>query len=100
MKPLVDITEVHPLEGHWVRLRFSDDVVMDVDLSEMLSGGGVFEPIYDDPEVFRSVRVNPDTGTIEWPGEVDLDAEVLYGREEPASGTRIRRERVSDPPAS
>ena len=34
------------------------------------------------------VAVNPEGGTVELPGEVDLDPEALYGRYESASGHR------------
>ena len=30
------------------------------------------------PEFFREVSVNRETGTVEWPGGVDLDPDVLY----------------------
>jgi hypothetical protein len=36
--------------------------------------------------------VSPETHTVDWTGEVDLDADVLYGRYEPASDVRIRSE--------
>lgn len=41
--------------------------------------------------------MNPETGTVEWPGEVDLDPEVLYGHFEPASGARISRRTLREP---
>jgi hypothetical protein len=41
--------------------------------------------------------VNPESQTIEWPGEIDLDPEVLYGRYEPASGAQITRRTVREP---
>jgi hypothetical protein len=47
--------------------------------------------------VFEQVAVNPESRTVEWPGEVDLDPEVLYGRYEPASGHRIERRTVREP---
>ncbi len=46
---------------------------------------------------FEKVRVNPETRTVEWPGEVDLDPEVLYGRFEPASGVSILRRTIRRP---
>ena len=49
----------------------------DVDLSELLSAGGVFAPIYERREIFEQARVNPESRTVEWPGEIDLDPEVL-----------------------
>jgi len=97
MNEIVYVTGVDPLDGFWVRLAFSDGAVKEIDLSELLAAGGVFTPIYKQREVFEQVAVNPESGTVEWPGEVDLDPEVLYGRYEPASGHRIERRTVREP---
>ena len=94
---LVRIVDVRPLHGHWVRLWFTNGVVKDVDLSEALAGGGVFEEIHRDRDIFEQVRVNPESRTIEWPGGVDLDPDVLYGTFEPADGIRITRRVVNEP---
>jgi hypothetical protein len=88
------VTAVEALDGFLIRAAFSDGAVKEVDLSELLSRGGVFESIRTSRSEFEAVRVNPDTGTVEWPGEVDLDAEALYGRFEPASGVAIHRRTV------
>lgn len=69
----------------------------EIDPGEVVSGGGVFEAIFARREVFDQVRVNPESKTIEWPGDVDLDPEVLYGRFEPASGARIERRTLKTP---
>lgn len=63
----------------------------------MLARGGVFAPIRDSRDLFEQVRVNPETQTIEWPGEIDLDPDVLYGRFEPASGVTLERRIVRAP---
>ena len=97
MTQIISVTEVEPLEGLRIRASFSDGAVKEIDLSDLLSGGGVFTPIYEEREVFEQVAVNPETGTVEWPGEVDLDPEVLYGRYGPASGHRIERRTVKQP---
>ena len=39
----------------------------------------IFEPLNDDA-FFAQVRVNPETGTIEWPNGADLDPDVLYSK--------------------
>jgi len=39
--------------------------------------GEVFEPLRD-PEVFAQVKINPETGTIEWPNGADLAPEFLH----------------------
>jgi hypothetical protein len=100
MTELIRIEDVEPLNGYWVRLTFSDGAVKDVDLGEIVARGGVFAPIRDDRSVFERVRVNGDTHTVEWPGEVDLDAQVLYGRFEPDGGVRLTRRTVRKPSAT
>lgn len=97
MSELVRIADVRPLEGHWVRLWFTNGVVKDVDLGEALAGGGVFDEIYRRREVFEQVRVNPDSRTIEWFGDVDLDPDVLYGTFEAEDGTHMERRLVNEP---
>jgi hypothetical protein len=93
---LIHIVVAKPLEGRWLRLRFSDGVVKDVDLAPLVEAGGVFAPLRDDRAVFEQVRVDPETRTMAWPGDVDLDAAVLYGFHEPASGAALTR-RVVQP---
>lgn len=97
MTDIVYVSAVQPLQGHRLRLTFTDGAVKDVDLGELLAAGGVFAPIYERRELFEQVAVNPESGTLEWPGDVDLDPEVLYGRYEPASGHRIERRTVREP---
>jgi hypothetical protein len=91
MSPLITIAHVEPLEGRWVRLRFSDGAIKDVDLAPLLARGGLFTRIRDDRGFFEQVHVDPASGTIAWPGDIDLDAAVLYGKFEPASGIRLTR---------
>jgi hypothetical protein len=100
MTDLIKITSVEPLDRRWLRLRFSDGAVKDVDLSGLLSRGGVFARIRDDRSFFEQVRVNPESRTIGWPGDVDLDPDVLYGRAEPASGASIERRTITEPAAA
>jgi hypothetical protein len=97
MSEMIYVTEVEPLDGYWIRATFSDGAVKDIDLGELLAAGGVFTPIFERREIFEQVRVNPESRTVEWPGEVDLDPEVLYGRYEPASGHRLSRRSVRGP---
>lgn len=96
MRDNLRVTSVEALDGHLIRAAFSDGAVKEIDLGGLFSGGGVFESIRKSRSDFEAVHVNPDTGTVEWPGEVDLDAEVLYGRFEPASGAMIHRRTVRE----
>jgi hypothetical protein len=58
----------------WVR--FDDASEGRVDLSD-IAGRGVFKA-WDDPAVWSAVRVEPGSRTVTWPGEIDLDPDVLY----------------------
>jgi hypothetical protein len=100
MTDLIKITDVTPLDGHWLRVWFSDGAVKDLNLGELLSRGGVFARICDGRSVSEQVRVNPASQTIEWPGDVDLDPDVLCGLAEPASGAQIERRTVAEPAAA
>jgi len=91
---IIRATDVEPLDGYVIRVSFSDGAVKEIDLSEDLANArGVFVALRD-PRIFSEVRVNEFSGTVEWPGEVDLDPDVLYGLFEPASGPPMRRRTV------
>jgi hypothetical protein len=90
------ITEVEPLADRWVRLTFGDGAVHEVDLADLLQAGGVFASIRDARENFDAVVVDQEFGTIAWPGDIDLDPDVLRGDQAPASGLALPR-RVIQP---
>lgn len=94
---MVRVTDVEALAGSRIRATFSDGAIKEVDLAGLFCQGGVFEPIQRDRELFAAVKVNPEIGTVEWPNEVDLDPEVLYGRFEPASGICLERITLREP---
>jgi len=71
-----DVIEVKYVSGFVLRLRFEDGTEGEVDLALELHGP-VFKPLHD-PTFFARVRVNPDTGTIEWPNGADFAPEFLY----------------------
>ena len=79
---MVRVRAVKPLDAHVVRLTFTDGCVKAVDLAPYMRGP-VFDPLLRDPALFRAVRVDPDLGTVVWPGGADLDPDVLYGRRTP-----------------
>jgi Protein of unknown function (DUF2442) len=97
MSEMITITGAEALDGYRLRITFSDHAIKEIDLSDLIgSARGVFRAL-GDPRTFKSVRVNSETGTVEWPGEVDLDPEVLYGLYEPASGALIKRRTIREP---
>ena len=53
------------------------DRAAEVDIARLVSFAGVFEPLLD-PQVFASVQVSSDLGTIVWPTGADIDPLVLY----------------------
>ena len=77
------IRSVEPLEGFVLRLGFDDGMTREVNLEDDL-WGPVFEPLRQDPELFRQVRVDAELGTIVWPNGADMDPDVLHGDFEPA----------------
>ena len=70
----VRIQDVVPLEGYRLRLTLTDGSVIERDISALLDGP-VFEPIRNDPALFRAVRV--EAGTVVWPNGADLCPDVL-----------------------
>jgi len=70
------IVEVKPLDDYRLRIRFSDGVEGEVDLSDLV-GNGVFAA-WSDPAEFRKVFVDPETHTVAWPGGIDLAPDALY----------------------
>ena len=74
---LKDIVAVWPLENYQLRLRFEDGVEGVVDITQLVTFTGVFEPLRE-MAYFQRVAVNPELGTICWPNEADLDPDVLY----------------------
>jgi hypothetical protein len=61
---------------HTVRIVFADGEVRDVDITPLLDTPA-FTPLRD-LAVFEQVKVDEQTGTITWPGDVDLDPDVIY----------------------
>lgn len=94
---MIRATQVEALEGYVIRVSFSDGAVKKIDMSgELAEAKAVFKALRD-PEVFSQARVNELSGAVEWPGEIDLDPEVLYGLFEPASGRLMTRHTIREP---
>jgi hypothetical protein len=78
---MIRVTEVEPLGGFVLRLRFNDESERVLDLEDEL-WGPVFEPLKVNLDLFRAVRI--EGPTIVWPNGADFDPDVLHGSEVPA----------------
>jgi hypothetical protein len=79
-----DVTGFELLTGTTIRVQFADGCERSVDLQDVVRPIGVFARLHE-PGFVASGRVNPDTGTIEWPDGGDVSPERLY-----QSGTLLR----------
>lgn len=73
-----DITAVEVVRHGVVRLTFADGLSGEVDILDRMWG-----PVFERARTrngFAEVRVDPELGTIVWPGEADLAPDTLYLR--------------------
>ena len=68
--------EARPDYRLWVR--FADGVEGVVSLKHLV-GKGVFR-LWDDREIFLAVAIDPESGTVVWPGGIDLAPDALYAK--------------------
>lgn len=73
--PRVRIQSVQPLDAFHVHIEFEDGIQKDIDLEPYLHGP-IFESIRNNPDVFRSMRI--EAGAITWENGADIDPDVLY----------------------
>lgn len=82
---LYDVVEVEARADFRVWVRFEDGLQGEVDLSE-LAGRGVFKRWEDNPSEFKEVAVDSESGTIVWPGGLDVAPDRLYSDVAKAAG--------------
>lgn len=71
---MLRIQRVKPLPDHWLRLTLSDGQVVERHVGKAI-WGPVFKGVRTDPAIFGAAFV--DGGAVSWPGDVDIDPEVL-----------------------
>lgn len=76
MDIFLHVKKVEYLDDYEVRIIFNDGTVKEVDLKKELYGE-MFEPLKD-LNLFKKVKVNKDTNTIEWENGADFAPEFLY----------------------
>ena len=79
----VRIQSVEFLGAFRVRLKFTDGTLREIDLDRYLHGP-IFEDIRNNPNVFRSAKIDDGMGTIYWKNGADIDPDVLYNGLTPA----------------
>ena len=82
---LYDVIAAEAREGFKVWVRFENGVEGEADLSD-LAGRGVFKRWTDNPAEFSEVSVDPESGTLIWPGGLDVAPERLYSEVIEATG--------------
>ncbi|MBP8130791.1 MAG: DUF2442 domain-containing protein [Candidatus Hydrogenedentes bacterium] len=73
--PRVCVTAVEPLQDFRVLVTFENNSQREIDLEPYLHGP-VFEPLRNDPALFRAVTVRG--RTVAWENGADIDPDVLY----------------------
>ena len=74
------IVSIKYVQGHVLELTFNTGESGVIDFSDDTARfHGVLSPLRD-VTFFAKVQVDPDSGTLVWPGEIDLDPDVLYSR--------------------
>lgn len=90
---LYDVVEVEARKDFRVWVRFEDGLEGEVDLSD-LAGKGVFKRWDENPSEFAEVRVDPASGTIVWPGGLDVAPDRLYSDVARIAGEAMSGERT------
>jgi hypothetical protein len=70
----LSIIEVKPLKNYEIELTFENNEVKIFDVTDYLETG-TFKKLKD-RKLFNRVKISFDS--IEWPGGIDLDPEILY----------------------
>lgn len=70
------VVEVRALPNFRIWVRFEDGASGQVDLVDV-AGKGVFA-YWDEPGAFERVFVDEESGTVAWPGGIDLAPDTLY----------------------
>ena len=74
MQYRIEAAEARPHYRLWIR--FEDGIDGEVDLSDLV-GHGVFN-LWKDPQEFEKVYIDEESGTVAWPGGIDLAPDALY----------------------
>ena len=80
---LVRVKSVRALDDFVVHVEFTNGTEREIDVSKYFHGP-VIDEIRSDPQLFRSVRVDPTSKTLSWDNGADIDPDTLYYELTPA----------------
>ena len=72
----IEMVEARP--GYRLWIQFTDGVEGEVSLKHLV-GKGVFRA-WEDFDLFSKATIDPVSGTVTWPGGIDLAPDALYAR--------------------
>ena len=90
---LYDVVAAEARPDFKVWVRFEDGLEGEADLSD-LAGRGVFVRWTDDPTEFARLEVDPESGTLVWPGGLDVAPDRLYREIAQSSGKASSKSKV------
>lgn len=70
------VTDFQHLGGFTLRVTFADGTNQAIDFAPVLAGE-VYGPLAD-PQIFRQVRIDPESHTLVWPNGADFDPAQLH----------------------
>ena len=96
--PIVRVRSFEVVGSYSLRVLFDDGTAQAIDFEPVLAGE-LYGPLRD-PDVFRSVRLDPEAHTLVWPNGADFDPATLHDwpahAEEFTRRAREWRERAVD----
>lgn len=75
---MIDVVGVKHLQARLLELTFEDGLTAVVDMDRIISSYDFVFSELQNLDYFRQVRVDKETGTIDWPNGADICPDVLY----------------------